>query len=154
MLAQSQCLYGSYLFYLFYFLYLELLEIQKRNQMMFKKFLPVAALFMLLNAIGFYSMYFLSIQGIKISFILVVNAMLFVLSLFSFWRIRNMDLSKPNQMVQSVMMGTLIKMMIFAIAALIYARQQLGPVGLMTLCISMGIYLMYTFLEVQWTLKK
>lgn len=122
--------------------------------MLNKKFLPVAALFMLLNAIGLYDIYFLSIEGIKISFILVVNAMLFVLSFFSFWRVRNMDLTKPNQMVQSVMMGTLIKMMIFAIAALIYSRQNLGPVGLITLCISMGIYLIYTFLEVQWTLKK
>ena len=65
-----------------------------------------------------------------------------------------MDLSKPNQMVQSVMMGTLVKMMIFAIAALIYSRQNLGPVGLITLFISMGIYLMYTVLEIQWTLKK
>lgn len=122
--------------------------------MLNKKFLPVAALFMLLNAIGLYGMYFLSIEGIKISFILVVNAMLFVLSFFSFWRVRNMDLTKPNQMVQSVMMGTLIKMMIFAIAALIYSRQNLGPVGLITLFISMGIYLLYTFLEIQWTLKK
>jgi hypothetical protein len=80
--------------------------------------------------------------------------MLFVLALFNFWRIQKMDLSKPNQMVQSVMMGTLFKMMIFAIAALIYSRQNLGPVGLITLFISMGIYLMYTFLEIQWTLKK
>ena len=119
-----------------------------------KKFLPVTALFVLLSTIGLYCIYFFPIKGIKLSFILVVNLMLFVLALFNFWRIQRMDLSKPNQMVQSVMMGTLIKMMIFAIAALIYSRQNLGPVGLITLFISMGIYLMYTFLEIQWTLKK
>lgn len=119
-----------------------------------KKFLPVTALFVLMNTIGLYCIYFFPIKGIKLSFILVVNLMLFILALFNFWRIRKMDLSKPNQMVQSVMMGTLIKMMIFAIAALIYSRQNLGPVGLITLFISMGIYLMYTFLEIQWTLKK
>jgi hypothetical protein len=119
-----------------------------------KKFLPVTALFVLMNTIGLYCIYFFPIKGIKLSFILVVNLMLFVLALFNFWRIRKMDLSKPNQMVQSVMMGTLVKMMIFAIAALIYSRQNLGPVGLITLFISMGIYLMYTFLEIQWTLKK
>lgn len=122
--------------------------------MLNKKFLPVTALFVLMNTIGLYSIYFFPIKGIKLSFILVVNLMLFVLALFNFWRIQKMDLSKPNQMVQSVMMGTLIKMMIFAIAALIYSRQNLGPVGLITLFISMGIYLMYTFLEIQWTLKK
>jgi hypothetical protein len=119
-----------------------------------KKFLPVTALFVLMNTIGLYCLYFFPIKGIKLSFILVVNLMLFVLALFNFWRILKMDLSKPNQMVQSVMMGTLVKMMIFAIAALIYSRQNLGPVGLITLFISMGIYLMYTFLEIQWTLKK
>lgn len=119
-----------------------------------KKFLPVTALFVLMNTIGLYCIYFFPIKGIKLSFILVVNLMLFILALFNFWRIRKMDLSKPNQMVQSVMMGTLVKMMIFAIAALIYSRQNLGPVGLITLFISMGIYLMYTVLEIQWTLKK
>lgn len=119
-----------------------------------KKFLPVSALFVLMNTIGLYCIYFFPIKGIKLSFILVVNLMLFILALFNFWRIRKMDLSKPNQMLQSVMMGTLVKMMIFAIAALIYSRQNLGPVGLITLFISMGIYLMYTFLEIQWTLKK
>lgn len=119
-----------------------------------KKFLPVTALFVLMNTIGLYCIYFFPIKGIKLSFILVVNLMLFVLALFNFWRIQKMDLSKPNQMVQSVMMGTLVKMMIFAIAALIYSRQNLGPVGLITLFISMGIYIMYTFLEIQWTLKK
>jgi hypothetical protein len=119
-----------------------------------KKFLPVTALFVLMNTIGLYCIYFFPIKGIKLSFILVVNLMLFILALFNFWRIQKMDLSKPNQMVQSVMMGTLFKMMIFAIAALIYSRQNLGPVGLITLFISMGIYLMYTFLEIQWTLKK
>jgi hypothetical protein len=119
-----------------------------------KKFLPVTALFVLMNTIGLYCIYFFPIKGIKLSFILVVNLMLFILALFNFWRIQKMDLSKPNQMVQSVMMGTLVKMMIFAIAALIYSRQNLGPVGLITLFISMGIYLMYTFLEIQWTLKK
>ncbi len=122
--------------------------------MLNKKFLPVTALFVLMNTIGLYCIYFFPIKGIKLSFILVVNLMLFFLALFNFWRIQKMDLSKPNQMVQSVMMGTLIKMMIFAIAALIYSRQNLGPVGLITLFISMGIYLMYTFLEIQWTLKK
>jgi hypothetical protein len=119
-----------------------------------KKFLPVTALFVLMNTIGLFFIYFFPIKGIKLSFILVVNLMLFILALFNFWRIQKMDLSKPNQMVQSVMMGTLVKMMIFAIAALIYSRQNLGPVGLITLFISMGIYLMYTFLEIQWTLKK
>lgn len=121
---------------------------------MLKKFLPILALFMFLNAIGLFSIYFFPVEDVKIPFILVVNLMLFGLSLFNFWRIQKMDANKPNQMVQSVMMGTLIKMMLFAIAALIYSKQHIGPVGFTTLFISMGIYLIYTFLEIQWSLKK
>jgi hypothetical protein len=122
--------------------------------MLFRKFMPILALFMLLNAVGFYCMYFTSLVGIKFPFILVVNLLLFVLAIFSFIRLQKMEVSKPNQMVQSVMMGTLLKMMVFAIAALIYSKQQKTPVGMTTLFISMGIYLLYTYLEIQWTLKK
>ena len=120
----------------------------------FKKFLPVLALFMFINAIGLYSINFLPIEGVKIPFVLVVNGMLFALSLLNFRRVQKMDIHKPNQMVQSVMLGTLIKMMVFAVAALVYSKQQKGPVGLITLLISMGLYLVYTYLEIQWTLKK
>ena len=120
----------------------------------FKKFLPVLALFMFINAVGLYSINFLPIEGVKIPFVLVVNGMLFALSLLNFRRVQKMDIHKPNQMVQSVMLGTLIKMMVFAVAALVYSKQQKGPVGLITLLISMGLYLVYTYVEIQWTLKK
>ena len=120
----------------------------------FKKFLPVLALFMFINAIGLYSINFLPIEGVKIPFVLVVNGMLFALSLLNFRRVQKMDIHKPNQMVQSIMLGTLIKMMVFAVAALVYSKQQKGPVGLITLLISMGLYLVYTYVEIQWTLKK
>ena len=120
----------------------------------FKKFLPVLALFMFINAIGLYSINFLPIEGVKIPFVLVVNGMLFALSLLNFRRVQKMDIHKPNQMVHSVMLGTLIKMMVFAVAALVYSKQQKGPVGLITLLISMGLYLVYTYVEIQWTLKK
>jgi hypothetical protein len=80
--------------------------------------------------------------------------MLFALSFFNYRRVLNMDISKPNQMVQSVMIGTIIKMMVFAVAALVYAKQQKAPVGLTSLFMSMGLYLTYTYLEIQWTLKK
>ena len=120
----------------------------------FKQFLPILSLFIFINAIGLYSINFLPIEGVKVPFVLVVNGMLFALSLLNYRRVRKMGIHKPNQMVQSVMLGTLIKMMVFAVAALVYSKQQKGPVGLITLLISMGLYLVYTYLEIQWTLKK
>ena len=52
------------------------------------------------------------------------------------------------------MVGTLLKMVIFASAALIYARQNNVPVGMPTLLTSMILYLIYTWLEIRWTQTK
>ena len=65
-----------------------------------------------------------------------------------------MELSKPTLMVQSVMLGSLLKMVVFAGAALVYATQKKGPVGIITLLVCMALYLIYTWLEIQWTTKK
>ena len=119
-----------------------------------KKFLPILALFVFTIAACLSIKYYIPIQNIKIDFILVVNAMLFVLSYFNFKRINKMELSKPTLMVQSVMLGSLLKMVVFAGAALVYATQKKGPVGIITLLVCMALYLIYTWLEIQWTTKK
>ena len=62
-----------------------------------------------------------------------------------------MDATNPHAMVRSVMVGTLLKMLIFAGAALAYATQTKIPVGMSTLLVSMGLYLVYTWLEIRWT---
>ena len=83
-----------------------------------------------------------------------MNALLFGMSLFNHYRLSYNINNNPNAMVRSVMLGTLLKMIVFAGAALVYATQKKGPVGILTLIISMVLYLIYTFLEIQWTLKK
>jgi hypothetical protein len=80
--------------------------------------------------------------------------MLFGVSLLNYIRVLKMDPANPSAMVRSVMLGTLLKMMIFAIAALVYAKTQNTKVGIPTLLFSMGLYLVYTWLELQWTNKK
>ncbi len=73
------------------------------------------------------------------------------MSIYNFIRLRNVDEAKPSAMVRSVMVGTLLKMVIFAGAALAYATQKKAPVGYPTLLSSMGLYLIYTWLEIRWT---
>lgn len=119
-----------------------------------KKFQPILAVFALVNALGFATKFYITNNSIKIDFILVVNMMLFLMSFFNFMRIRKLEASSANAMVRSVMVGTLIKMVVFAGAALVYATQKNGPVGISTLLISMGLYLIYTWLEIRWTNKK
>jgi hypothetical protein len=97
---------------------------------------------------------FIHSLGLKRDFLLVVNLMLAALSLLNFLRIRKMSVDNPAAMVRSVMVGTLFKMMFFAIAALVYAKTQTTKVGVPTLLASMIMYLTYTWAEIQWATKK
>jgi hypothetical protein len=123
--------------------------------MKFKKLIPVLFLFVCTNTILLFSnTYFGTTTAFKFRFIMVVNLMLFIMSIFNFNRIRKIDFNNPRSVVNSVMIGTLLKMVVFAGAALAYASQKLGPVGMPSLLTSMGLYLMYTWLEIKWAQVK
>jgi hypothetical protein len=115
------------------------------------KFRPVLALFFAVISLA------LLIQKVSIpltinsNFIIVVNVILFTMALFNFQRISKVDLSKPHAMVRSVMTGTMIKFIIFGGAALWYATQKKAPIGNLNLIIAMGLYLLYSWIEIGWT---
>ncbi len=124
-----------------------------------KQFIPIALLFVIINLILLFikrlpADHFIIKIGLNQSFIWGTNIMLFGVSLLNYIRVLKMDPANPSAMVRSVMLGTLLKMMIFAIAALVYAKTQNTKVGIPTLLFSMGLYLVYTWLELQWTNKK
>jgi hypothetical protein len=120
-----------------------------------KHLIPILLLFVLTNTILLFSNTYYGISDVfKFKFIMVVNLMLFMMSVFSFYRIRKIDYSNPRSVVNSVMIGTLLKMVVFAGAALAYASQKIPPVGMPTLLCSMGLYLIYTWLEISWTRNK
>jgi hypothetical protein len=116
-----------------------------------KKILPVLFLFTFVNLILFFIMYFYQDSLVKIKFLMAVNLMLLMVSLINFIRLLKMQKGNPSAMVRSVMVGTLIKMLFFAGAALIYATNIKVPVGMPTLLSSMSLYLIYTWLEVSWS---
>lgn len=117
-----------------------------------KQLIPILFLFVLANAILIFSnAYFKDSTIFKFKFILTVNLMLFSMSIFNFFRLKMIFVSNPNAMVRSVMLGTLLKMVVFAGAALAYATQKKGAVGYPTLLSCMGLYLVYTWLEIGWT---
>ena len=119
-----------------------------------KKILTILLLFVIVNIIAFIGMFGNYEIGLNYYFVIVVNTMLLIMSLVNYYRVQKMDPTNANAMVRSVMLGTLLKMGVFAVAALIYALQKKGPVGIPTLLVSMGIYLFYTWLEIQWATKK
>jgi hypothetical protein len=88
------------------------------------------------------------------NFVLVVNLILFTMALFNFKRISHLDLNNPNAMVRSVMTGTMLKFIVFGGGALWYATQKKAPIGTNNLFIAMGLYLLYTWIEIGWTKVK
>lgn len=118
-----------------------------------KKLIPIVLLFILINILCFLSKEMVNSITINYNFILVVNTMLLITSIISH-RIKSMDKVNANAMVRWMMLGTLFKMGVFAIAALIYAKTQNTKVGMSTLFISMGLYLIYTWYEIKWVTQK
>ena len=116
-----------------------------------KKFRPVITLFFTVLMLALIQFKLPIHSAINSSFIIIVNSILFILALFNYKRISQVDLSKPNAMVRSVMTGTMIKFIVFGGAALWYATQKKAPIGSMNLLIAMGLYLLYTWLEIGWT---
>jgi hypothetical protein len=116
-----------------------------------KKFIPVFALFFAVFALTLLQQNMSNLITINSNFILVVNGILFIIAFFNFKRISQVDLSKPNVMVRSVMTGAMIKFIIFGGAALWYAIQKKAPIGNHNLIIAMALYLLYTWIEIGWT---
>lgn len=122
--------------------------------MVIKKMIPIFILFVLINTICFLGMELDLVIGVNYYFILVVNTMLLFLAIVSYYRIKNLDNNNANAMVRSVMLGTLLKMGVFAVSALVYAKTQNTKVSIPTLLIAMGLYLLYTWFEIKWATKK
>jgi hypothetical protein len=120
--------------------------------MFIKIMTPILGLFALVNTLCF--LFMESMPYFNYYFIIVVNTMLIFTAFLSYIRILKMDKNNPNAMIRSVMLGTLMKMGVFAIAALIYAKTQQTKVGIPTLLVCMGIYLLYAWLEIRWATKK
>jgi hypothetical protein len=114
-----------------------------------KKSQPILLLFFVVNLFGFLVQKGILHANIKINLLIVVNGMLLLMYFFNLIRLSKLDKTNPNDMVRSVMIGTLLKMVVFVGGALAYATQVKQPVGMPTLLASMGLYLLYTWLEVK-----
>lgn len=116
-----------------------------------KNFHPVYALFFAVLSLALIQLKLPLHSAINSSFIIIVNSILFVIALINYKRLSQVDLSNPNRMVRSVMVGTMFKFIIFGGAALWYATQKKAPIGIYNLLIAMGLYLCYTWIELGWT---
>jgi len=111
--------------------------------------LPIIIFFILLNALFLTGKNFFERSGFDQSVLIIGNLVVFGATLVSFlFARRGLKSENPQAFVRSVYVSIMIKLFICLIAALIYIilfRKNLNRPALFT---CMGLYLVYTFIEV------
>jgi hypothetical protein len=119
------------------------------NRNMFKLARPMILVFVLLNAILITGKSFLLKKGIDQDVLIIGNLLLFVVTLVTYIiSYRSLFAKNPNVFIRAMYGGFVIKFFVIAIAAFIYIMSAQRQVNKTALFICMGLYLLYTVLEV------
>jgi len=114
-----------------------------------RPFVPISVFFILLNVFFVAGKGLLEKWGVDQSVLILGNLLLFVVTAFSFAvSYRGLKATNPHAFVRSVYGSVMIKFFVFAIAAFIYIQSAKAAVNKSGLFICMGLYLVYTFMEV------
>jgi hypothetical protein len=115
----------------------------------FRDFAPIALLFVIINALAIGLRQRFSNWNINQDVLIIGNLFLFAITFISFLiSKRGLQHQNPHVFTRSVMGSIMVKMFLAIIAAFVYIslhRKQINKPGLF---ICMGLYLVYTFLEV------
>jgi hypothetical protein len=119
------------------------------NQTLLKKFIPVIGFFILINILVFIFTKDLATAGLNTGFLLVANLVLFLLTLLGFLiQSKGVRSTNINAFIRGVYSSLLLKMFVIVAAILIYILIMGGEVSTPSLFLAMGIYLIYTSIEV------
>lgn len=114
-----------------------------------KTFLPILLAFPIISGLILAFKTFLQKYGFDIKFLLIANLLLLTLSLASFFLQRKgLQSANPHFFVRTVYISMIIKMFICMIAVTAYFFTSASNVNKPSLFTSMGIYLLYTAIEV------
>lgn len=120
----------------------------------YNKFIPVAVLFILVNAAVLIFRSFLELHGFGIEFLLTANVILFLVSFFGFIiQTKALNSININAFIRGVYSSLLMKIFIVIIVLGLYLFITRGKVNKPSLFTSMGLYIFYTFLEVMQLMK-
>ena len=110
---------------------------------------PFILFFILLNALFLAGRDFLERAGFDQSVLIIGNLVLFAATLVSFvFSKQGLRSENPQAFVRSVYLSIMIKLFICVIAALVYIFLFRKNLNRPALFICMGLYLVYTFIEV------
>lgn len=119
-----------------------------------KGFMPVLLVFVLLNGFFVAGKSMLQRWNVDQDVVIIGNAFLFLVTLFSFLLSRRgLSSANPHAFVRSVYMSVMLKLFLCIIAAFVYISISKGSLNKPALFTCMGLYLVYTFLEVGGLLK-
>ena len=114
-----------------------------------RPFAPVVILFLILNAFFIAGDGLLHKWRVKNEVLIVGNAILFVITLISYLLAKNaLKNTNPNVFVRAIIGGIMIKLFVAIIATFVYTATSKVQVNKPALFTCMGLYLVYTFLEV------
>ncbi len=114
-----------------------------------KPLLPSLLLFIILNVFFILGKDFLGKQGIDYEVLIGGNLVIFIATALSFYvSQRSINSKNPNSSVRSLYGSFMVKFFVIIIAAFTYIMIAKKEVNKPALMICMGLYLVYTFLEV------
>ncbi|HEU4633949.1 MAG TPA: hypothetical protein VFS22_08195 [Flavisolibacter sp.] len=114
-----------------------------------KSFLPIVLIFVILNGFFIAGKSMLARWGVDQEVVIIGNLLLFVISIVSFLLgLRGLKNPNPHAFVRSVYTSMMLKLFICIIAAFIYISMYRDNLNKPALFICMGLYLLYTFVEV------
>jgi len=119
-----------------------------------KGFLPVILVFIALTGFFVSGKNMLQKWNADQDVLIIGNALLFIITLISFLLAqRGLKNPNPHAFVRSVYMSVMLKLFACIIAAFIYISLNRSNLNKTALFICMGLYLVYTFLEVSSLMK-
>jgi hypothetical protein len=111
--------------------------------------MPVITLFVALNAFFLTGKNLLEKYGFDRDVLIIGNAVLFIVTLLSFWiSLRNLKSESPHKFVRGATMNAMFKLVICALAAFVYIFSFRSEVNKPALFTCIGLYFIYTLLEV------
>ncbi len=115
---------------------------------------PLFIVFIFINCLLFAIHAKLAEYNVDAKVVFGANCILFVVSVLCIaMHCIAMKSPNPNVMIRSIMLSTLIKLLVFAIATFVYVFITGKNKSVYAIICSMGLYFIYTFIEVRIALK-
>lgn len=119
-----------------------------------KLFIPLLILFTMVNGLSLVFSKSLKQHQLDNDVVIVANTLLFLISAISlFIQIKGSNNTNPHAMVRGVMGSVVMKLFVLGTAAFLYLYMAGEQKSVNALFVSMGLYIVYTWLEVRIALK-